>query len=248
MVNKTKNNKKETVKKGKTYKKLSTQRYLNFSSAHDDTLVLKDGGLRAILEIGSVNFNLKSEDEQNSIIYGYQKFLNALNFPVQILMKSRKLDIDQYISSLKVQLKKHTNPLLKKQMIEYIEYIKKLVEYADIMDKKFYVIIPVNPPRAEKQTVLASFLKKIKPDDQLLDIIKRKKEFKTLKKELDDRVNIVQTSLENCGLSINRLNTEKIIELFYQYYNPEMAREQKMTDIENLAVNGNVEDNLVEEE
>ncbi|MCK5460767.1 hypothetical protein KAI58_02180 [Candidatus Gracilibacteria bacterium] len=236
---------KETVKNAKKRKLLSTQRYLEFAGVHNDTLVLKNGGIRAILEVSSVNFNLKSEEEQNSIIYSYQRFLNGLNFPVQILMRSRKLDIDHYLDDLRDKLRHQQNELLKNQMGEYIEYISKLVEYADIMEKRFFVVIPQNPSRAEKTSIFASFLEKISPDDKVMNVIQRRKEFKTLKKGLDERVNVVKTGLENCGLSVTRVNTGEIIEIFYQCYNPQHSRTQKMRPMEEMAVSGNPEDELV---
>jgi len=232
------NNKKETVKNSKKAKGLSTQRYVHLSEVHDDTLVLKSGGLRTILEVSSINFNLKSEAEQQSIISGYQRFLNALNFPVQIQVKSRKLDIDLYIDSLRMKMKALTNELLRKQMAEYIEYVSKLVEYSDIMEKKFYVVVPVDPERAKPKGVFDNFLKYIKPDDTVMEIIKRKKEFKNLKKEMDSRVGTVKAALENCGLSTRQLKTQEIIELFYQSYNPTLSRTQKMAPVEELSVEG----------
>ncbi len=242
------NSKKETVKNGKKNVFLSTQRYLQFASAHDDVLVLKSGGLRAILEVSSINFNLKSEDEQNAIIRSYQRFLNSLNFPTQILIKSRKLDIDKYLDNLKERKSKIENPLLKNQMGEYIEYISKLVEFTDIMEKKFYVIVPVNPTRAEKTSTIFNFMSYIKPDDNVLEIITRRKEFKTLKKDLDNRVNIVKTALENCSLNATQLSTQKIIEIFYQSYNPKLSRNQKLTALEELALSETPETNLVADE
>lgn len=238
---------KETVKKSKKSKLLSTQRYLEFAGVHDDILILKSGGIRAVLEVNSINFNLKSKEEQNSIIYGYQRFLNGLDFPVQILMRSRKLDIDQYLDDLKEKTRHQQNELLKTQMVEYTEYISKLVEYADIMEKRFFVVIPQNPMRAEKTSVWTSFLDKIFPDDKVIEVIQRQKEFKNLKKGLDERANVVKTGLENCGLSVKQLNTEKIIELFYQCYNPQTSRTQKLTSVEDLSVSGNSSDNLVNE-
>lgn len=237
---------KDTVRSKQKQKLLSVQRYLDFAAVHDDTLILKNGGLRAVLEVSSINFNLKSEEEQNAIIYSYQRYLNALNFPVQILIKSRKLDIDLYLENLKDKMRHQQNELLKRQMAEYIEYISKLVEYADIMEKKFYVVIPQNPPRAEKKGFLQSFWEKIHPDDKVEDIIRRRQEFKTLKTGLDERINVVTTGLENCGLSVKKLDTQKVIELFYQSYNPQLAREEKLAAVHDYAMEKNPEDNLVE--
>ncbi len=227
---------KDSVKNAKKSKIVATQRYLQFSSAHDDVLVLKNGGLRAVLEVQSVNFNLKSEDEQNGIITSYQRFLNSLNFPVQISMRSRKLDIDRYLEDLSSRKRKLGNELLRNQMAEYIEYITKLVEYADIMEKKFYVIVPVDPLRAQTKSVFSSFLSFIRPDDTVLEIIRRKKEFKNLKKDIDSRVNVVKTSLESCGLAVNQISTEKIIELFYTTYNPQLSRSQKLDKLGDVSL------------
>ena len=162
---------KDSVRNGKKNGLISTQRYLQFSEVHDDTLVLKNGGLRAVIEVSSMNFNLKSEAEQKAIINSYQSFLNTLNFPVQILVRSRKLDIDQYIAGLKHRYAGIENPLLQNQMGEYIDYITRLVEYSDIMEKKFYVVVLLNPARAQKKGVFASFLDYIQPEDTVAKII-----------------------------------------------------------------------------
>lgn len=239
---------KETVKKGQKSKLLSTQRYLSFAGVHDDTLVLKNGGLRAVLHVSSINLNLKSEEEQNAILYSYQSFLNALEFPVQILVQSRKLDIATYLNGLKHRRNEQQNKLLQAQMEEYIEYVSKLVEYADIMEKKFYAVIPMNPTRAEKKSLFSQFKAKINPDETLTDIIQRKQEFSALKKTLDERINVVQTGLENCGLATRKMSTEEIIQLFYQTYNPELARMQRMDHTEDIMGGAIPEEKLIEKE
>ncbi len=239
---------KETIKAKKRSKLLAIQRYLGFQGAHDDTLILKNGGMRAILEVSSVNFNLKSDDEQNSIIFSYQRFLNSLNFPVQILIKSRKLDIDNYLESLRLKAKKQHNELLKNQMEEYIEYVARLVEYADIMEKKFYVVVPKNPFRARKKSMWGSFWEKIHPYLKVEQIIAQKKEFREFKHILDERVNVVTTGLENCGLSIKRLNTSELVTIFYQCYNPQLSRTQKVENVKDYSMEENNEDNLVEQD
>jgi len=236
---------KKSIKQGKKTNLLSTQRYLQFAEVHDDILVLKNGGLRAVLEVDSINFNLKSESEQQAIIESYQRFLNALNFPVQIQIRSRKLDIDNYLDDLRVREKKLTNDLLQSQMQGYIEYVEKLVEFSDIMEKKFYVVVPLTPARSDKKGVLSGFLQYITPADTVVDIMKRKREFKDLKKELENRINTVKTALENCGLNVRQLSTQKIIELFYQAYNPDMARAQKYSSLEEMAMQNNPGDSLV---
>ena len=240
--------KQSSVRQGSQNQLISTQRYLQFSEVHDDTLVLKNGGLRAILEIQSVNFNLKSTVEQEALISSYQGFLNALNFPVQIQIRSRKLDIDAYIADLKNRQGKIDNDLLREQMVGYTDFIQRLVEYSDIMEKKFFVIVPLDPIRSQKRSAWTSFLQYIKPEDTVANIMTRKREFKNLKKELDARVNTVKTALENCGLGVTPLKTEQIIQMFYQAYNPDLARTQKFSDAEKMSIGESPSDNLVPDE
>jgi hypothetical protein len=220
-----------TVRQKKGAPAASTQLFLNIGEIRDNVVVLKNGGIRAILQTSSVNFNLKSEDEQNSIIYGYQNFLNSLDFPIQIVIQSRKLDIDKYIENVRETAQKHENPLLKQQTLEYAEYIQKLVEYADIMEKDFYVIVPYDPYRAQKLNPLEKFMQSISAADSIDSIKRRHREFDELNKHLAERVNMVKTGLEACNLRIAQLTTPQLIELFYRIYNPESARNQKIEDI-----------------
>lgn len=229
-------------------KYLATQRYLQLASVHDDTLVLKDGGLRAILEVSALNFDLKSEDEQNALIISYQHFLNALDFPVQVLVRSRKIDIDRYLELLKNKIKEQRNDLMKAQLQDHIEYIKRLVEYTDIMEKRFFLIVPFTPPSVAPTTTISKFLKYITPDDTVMNTISRKKQFRELKGKLDTRVNVVTTGIENCGMHVRRIKTEEIIELMYQSYNPDICKSQKLEDVNNFMVDGSPEDNLLEDQ
>nr|MBP9771149.1 hypothetical protein [Candidatus Gracilibacteria bacterium] len=106
----------------------STQAHIRIAEIRENVVVLKNGGMRAVLKTSSINFNLKSEQEQNSIVYAYQSFLNSLEFPIQILIRSKKLDIDDYIDGVKKIGEKQTNKLLQEQTMEYAQYIKRLVE------------------------------------------------------------------------------------------------------------------------
>lgn len=239
---------KEGVRNGSKPPMLATQRYLQFSEVHDDVLVLKNGGLRAVLEISSINFNLKSEEEQTAIIQSYQQFLNSLNFPVQILVKSRKLDIDRYLEDLRERESHIENELLREQMTNYIEYVQKLVEFSDIMEKKFYVVVPFDPPKAQKKGMFASFLDYISPADTVADLMARKRQFKRHKKELESRLSTAKVALENCNLNVTQLPTDQIIQLFYQTYNPDTSRTQKLRSLEDTAVDNGPSENLVAEE
>jgi len=230
---------KDTVKNRAAQKMSSaTQRFLPIAEIHNNTVVLKNGGLRAILQATSVNFNLKSEEEQNSLIYGYQSFLNSLEFPIQILVRSKKLDIDNYLDHLKKIQEKQENELLRQQTAEYQEYIEKLVEYADIMEKKFYVIIPVDSPTGTKISFIDNFLSHVFPDDSVSKLRSRQKNFKDLRKKLTQRVNQVEQALLSLNIRTKELDTKQLIKLFYQSYNPITSRQEKITDLENIEIEG----------
>ena len=214
----------------------ATQVHLKFGEIRDNFLVLKDGGIRAILKATSINFNLKSEEEQNAITYAYQGFLNSLEFPVQIVIRSKKLDIDNYIDKIKGIGEKQENKLLKDQTMEYADFIKKLVEYTDIMQKEFYIIVPFNPIRARQVTLIQKFLKRLSPKDTYGNIKKRHKEFENVKKNITQRINIVESGLANCGINTQQLPTKEIIELYYNIYNPQISRTEKLKGFEDMSI------------
>jgi hypothetical protein len=224
----------KTVKKAKSTAAASTQQHLRIAEIRDNLVVLKDGGLRAVYGVSSINFNLKSEDEQNAIIYSYQSFLNTLDFPVQIVVRSKKLDLDNYLADLAVKGEKQKNPLLQTQTAEYVNYIKRLLEYANIMEKEFYVVVPYDPLRARKSTFIQRVLKRLKTKDTVGDIQKRHKEFDQLKKALAQRMNVVQSGLENCGLKVEQLSTDALIRVYYQSYNPITSRGEKVDEVKDI--------------
>ncbi len=225
---------KDSVKQKKGSPAASTQLYLNIAEIKDDAVILKNGGIRAVLQTSSVNFNLKSEDEQNGIIFAYQGFLNSIDFPIQICVKSRKLDIDKYIDNVKEQAAKHESTLLKEQTLEYADYIQKLVEYADIMEKNFYVVVPYDPYRSQNLGMLAKFMQSISSQDSVDAIKRRHHEFEELNKHLSERVNVVKAGLESCNLRVTQLTTPQLIEMFYQIYNPETSHNEKVEDISKI--------------
>lgn len=227
----------ESVKAGNKSTATSTQTYLRIGEIHDNTLVLKNGGVRAILRCSSVNFNLKSEDEKNAIIYSYQSFLNTLDFPLQIVIRSKRLDIDNYIAKLKGLAEKQANLMLQKQTTDYIEYIQKLVEYADIMEKDFFVVVPYDPFRSQKISLIQTILTRLfSSQDSYSEVKRRHEEFEQLKKGLMQRVNVVKSGLENVGLKVEELDTQKLIEVFYNTYNPEISRNEKYKKETNIDI------------
>ena len=212
----------------------STLLHLPIAEFKDNLIILKNGGMRAVLETSAINFNLKSEEEQNSIIYSYQHFLNTLDFPIQILVRSRRLNINDYIEKIKGLAKNQKNPLLKRQTLEYAEYIQKLIEYADIMEKSFYVIIPYDPIRANKTNMFSKFFARLNNKDNFLEVEKRLSEFEQLHKGITQRVNLIKAGLQNCGLNVEQVNTQNLIQLFYNVYNPISSRYQRISQIEDL--------------
>lgn len=209
-----------------------TQLHLRIAEIKENVIILKNGGIRSVLRTSSINFNLKSEQEQNAIIRAYQNFLNSLEFPVQILVRSKKLNLDNYIEGLKKLGSKQQNTLLQEQTYEYAEYIEKLIEYADIMDKEFYIIVPYEPIRIQNQNLIQNFFQRLSPKDSFAEIKRRREEFNNLKKNLAQRVNVIKSNIENCSLITKELETKELIELFYEVYNPQTARSQKITDQE----------------
>ncbi len=237
---------KETVKNAKKTATSSTQMHMNIAEIRDNLIILKNGGIRAIVKTSSVNVHLKSEEEQNSIIYGYQNFLNSLEFPIQIVARSKKLDLDNYLDGLENIAEKQENKLLKEQTLDYMDYIKRLIEYADIMQKEFYVVIPYDPPRAKKPTMIQKFMQYMSSKNTITELRQRHREFESLRKGLGQRLNIVKSGLQNAGLKVDQLTTPELVTLFYECYNPRTSRLQKIHKSEELDVQ--LDDDLVDKE
>ena len=149
--------------KGKKVTNVSTQQYLDILEIKDNTVVMRDGTLRAVLLVSSINFALKSEDEQNAIISSYVRFLNNISTPIQIVIQSRDLNIDGYIDLLRSKEREQTNQLLKIQTSEYIEYIKELVSMGKIMNKKFFVVVPYSPFSDQRKGFFSQLSELLKP-------------------------------------------------------------------------------------
>jgi hypothetical protein len=203
----------------------STQQFLPIKEIKEGIAIMRDGSMRSILMISSMNFALKGEDEKNSIISSYQAFLNSLNFPVQIYIKSRKLHLDNYINKLNKTLETQTNVLLRQQTTQYVDFIGELLQYANIMEKRFFVIVPYFPTGVEQVNWFKSLFSSKKAVET---------NFELEKTELMQRVNEVISGLTSVGLRVAALNTEEIVELYYAVYNPDTAGNERITDSENL--------------
>ncbi len=198
----------------------NTQSFLRLSEIKNDTVVVDDGTLRAIINVSSTNFDLKSQDEQNSIIFNFQRFLNSLDFSVQILMQSRKMEIGGYLEKLKTLAEKQTNELLRVQTVEYTEFITRLIENASIMNKNFYVIVPLGESIFP---ATAGFFSKIFGGGKSKEITQKIENFEKAKEKLDTRVTAILANLGGVGVRGVRLKTEEIIQLYYNSYNFDAA-------------------------
>ena len=206
----------------------STQRYLPFSQIRENIMIMKDGSSRVVMRCSPINFLLKSTEEQDSIIISFQRFLNSLSFPIQIIVRSTKLDIDSYIANLKDRAIKQQNPLLQNQTYEYIEYLKKLIEVAQIMKKEFFIVIPFDEVEWEsvKDTSFfssfKSFWASINWTDDITKIREQIRNFSKTKKWLINRSNQIKTSLENIWIKAKALEKKELIKYITDYYNPNM--------------------------
>ncbi|MEY4747290.1 MAG: hypothetical protein RLZZ416_339 [Candidatus Parcubacteria bacterium] len=195
----------------------STQDFLPISEVRDGVIVMKDGGLRAILLASSLNFALKSEDEQTAFIVQFQNFLNSLDFSCQIFVQSRMLDIRPYVATLEVQYKQQLDDLMRIQIREYIEFIKSFTEAANIMTKNFFVVVPYSPSLQITRKGALSMLPfgKKKTGDEESNMT-----FEEHVTQLEQRISIVQQGLVRTGVRTVQLGTEEAIELMYKMFNP----------------------------
>ncbi|MFA6227395.1 MAG: hypothetical protein WC631_02885 [Candidatus Paceibacterota bacterium] len=196
-----------------------TQDFVPIKEIRDGIVILKDGSMRAITMVSSLNFALKSPDEQQAIIMQFQNFLNSLDFSVQISIQSRELDIRPYISLLEGRYKDELGDLMKMQIKEYIQFVKSFVEQSSIMTKSFFVVIPYSQTIVSSDSnPISSILGKKKT---LAEAAKEKTDnFDQNRLQLEERVGAVQQGLTRCGLRSVQLGTEEVVELFYKTFNP----------------------------
>jgi len=211
----------------------STKAHLPISEIKEGVVVLRDGTIRSILIVSSINFALKSEDEQNALISSYVSFLNSIDFPLQIVVQSRKLQIQPYLDHLSVREKEQTNELLRVQTADYKAFIQELVEIGEIMTKKFFVIITYNPLSNKKKSFFSRFKEILRP---MLPIRLKEDIFQRRKKDLDLRIRLVSSGLSSIGLNVVQLDTQALIELFYSTYNPDISFSEPIGDISKIQV------------
>ncbi len=221
---------KSSTKSTSSKKSNSTLGFVEIAEIRDSTLVLREGQMRGVLAVSSANFALKNNQEQELIIGNFQGILNSIDFPIQILVQSRRLDLTPYIENLKSLEDKQENDLLRKKMQEYIEYIQLMSQQVNIMDKNFFVIVGYEPVSL-KSGVFGRFMRALNP----AKIIRLKQEeFIKNRKIMMARVDQVMSRMTSLDLKIELLNTEQLITLMYNSYNPDTLESIRLSDVSAL--------------
>jgi hypothetical protein len=189
-----------------------TQTFIPIKDIRDNVVILKDGGMRAVVIASSLNFALKSADEQKGILFQFQDFLNSLDFSVQIVAESRRLDIAPYLSLMEEQYRKQESDLMKLQTREYIEFIRNFTDQVNIMSKSFYIVVPYSPTVLKQGSGLNPFAKK--------EANAKVAAFEENRSQLEQRVSVVEQGLGRCGVRVLQLGTEELVELYYKVFNP----------------------------
>lgn len=208
----------------------STQQFIDIAGIKEGLVILNNGSYRLILSVSAINFSLKSEQEQNSLVFQYQSFLNSLHFPIQIVIQSKKLDLNQYLKKINKLKDQQKNELITIQTEDYIDFVGQLINMANIMKKSFFVIIGFDPIAIKSNSIIDKIFKKEQPAQLRVS----DQEFKRYKEQIMERANVVATGLGGMGLHCVQLSTEEIIELFYKIYNPETADKERFTDANSI--------------
>lgn len=209
----------------------NSQTLVEIEQIKDSTLILKDGSLRQILMVSGMNFALKSEDEQNAISAAYANFLNSIDFGVQIIVHSRKINIEKYLADLDQRKASEQSPLLQNQIGEYREFIRQFVEENAIMSKSFLVVVPwqsasLSGAASSLGGIFSFGKKKASEEQQKAKEATKNEDFQKNLQQIGQRVAQVTDGLSAVGLDVVLLNDEQLTELFYNFYNPETTEKE----------------------
>lgn len=207
------------------------QAHLPIAEVKDGVVLLKDGTLRAVLLVSSLNFALKSEDEQNAIISAYVSFLNAIDYPVQIVVQSRKLQIKPYLEKMRTLEKEQNNELLRIQTADYRAFVEELVDIGQIMTKRYYVVVPYDPLTNKQKSFWSRFKEALSPAQS---IRLKDERFQQRREELGSRVRQITSGLMSIGLTVAQLDTQALIELYYSTYNPDIAFAETLGNVQDI--------------
>ena len=211
----------------------STQQYVAISEIRDDVVVLNDGSIRQIVKVKPVSIELRSQKEQDAVIYQFRSFLNALKFPIQISIQGRRVDLSRYITKLQNIGADEQNELIKVQITDYIDFIERLSNEVNIMDRSYYVIVPHNK-NPGVSTTRQTWMDKLLGGKKSKETVYTVQEFEELKVQLEEKTQIVTGRLESLGIQAKKMGSAELIELYYNTYNPEESTTQHIEDIEQL--------------
>lgn len=197
-------------------KSKTTQDFIPIKDIRDGVVIMKNGSMRMLLMVSSLNFALKSDEEQTAILLQFQNFLNSLDFSAQFFIQSRNLDVRPYLDTLEERLEKQQIDLLKIQTREYIEFIKNFMSSVNVMSKNFFIVVPYTPSII---SVDKSFLSKFLPGKKKQAVVTDER-FEESKIQLEQRAIIVEQNLASVGVRTARVGTEALAELFYKIFNP----------------------------
>jgi len=196
---------------------------------------MNDGTFRAVIMCQSINFDLMSPEEQEAIEYSYQGFLNSLYFDIQVFVRSQHVDLRPYLQKMDKIRSQHDNMLLALLMEDYIQFMDAVSHQANIMDKKFYIIIDFHTTMSTQKAVESSkgFLSTIMGKKEQ-HVVVNEADLVAAKTELKNRIQTVMSGLQQCQVNSAPLNTEELIELYYDAYNPDTATRQRMRNFDEL--------------
>lgn len=216
----------------------STQNYLQIAEIREGLLIMKDGSFKAVVGCKSINFDLMSAREKEGIEYGYQGFLNSLYFPIQILVRSNKVDIGPYLEKLVDIRSKQDNMLLNVLIDDYINYIQVLSQEANIMDKSFYIIIPYYPTTESFNDIKAhskGLFSNLFSNKNVQTVRVNQRVYTAAKEEIQNRVDVISSGLSQVGVKSAQLNTEQLSQLFYNFYNPDISSREPLVNFNNVS-------------
>lgn len=193
----------------------ATQEFVPLDDVRDGIAILKDGGMRGVLMASSINFSLKSNDERQAILLQFQDFLNSLDFSVQIIVQSRRLDIRPYIAILEERHKSQNNDLMKIQIEQYMQFIKSFTDSTNIMTKNFFIVVPYDAAIISGKASVLSTLRGKKESNE-----GKEQDFEEKRNQLEQRMGVVEQGLVRCGIRVAKLGTDEVVELFYKVLNP----------------------------
>lgn len=199
----------------------NTKQFVEIQEIRDDVLILKDGSLRQIIKVGSINFELKSQNEQVAILQGFRDFLNALDFSLEIMVMSRKLNINKYLAVVNELIENQQNELMRIQAVDYSKFIRELTQLANIMSKDFFVVVPFYIGPQTKGGIMEILKSVFRPAETVKKLTPEG--FESYKSQLNQRTMLVYENLAGLGLGAKTMQKDELTNLYYRFYNPEVV-------------------------